>query len=592
MNSPETMSQNFSLKKIVIVAGTAAIVAGLLYFGYSVLVPRPNPCESLFEQTTMSTHQKIESLKKEGADYLEYAKMQTLARQAQQAALGLKTCCILFHEDKISFDEFVKCQNAFNGFETGIDRVNGLIAEIQASKQEGQTELAAYKNDRLLQTLQSLELHYKKLQGRIAHYAQRSPEMKAELVALSQFSVTTETEPNDAYKQATPVPMGTINAKLSEQDKKDYFKFEVPSGNILSLKFTPDEAAEPMNVSLRNAERHEIWYLEDVVPGVTKSTAVILNYSTGGTFFVVVSDGKGAYQMTLTVQGQNDAGSGNDAGDQIAKALEIEPNRTYPGQIGDFDTADWYQFEITPGHILNLALTPDSEAEAMNFSLRNYERNEIWNSEKITPGVTRSRRVITNTLTGSRYYLAVHDGKGVYTLEISTETQNDADSGTDAGDHIARAAAIKPGRSYTGELGGLDEEDWYQFDVANGSVLEFGFLPKPEGNAMIFSLLNSERKEVWQSGEVTPGVTKSGRLLMSSSSGGTYFLKVYHGGGTYHKEGEAMRLALRTLEQGVVGYAAEIFPGMTKTFEIPEDVDPPYFIRIFDGEGRYSIQIN
>ena len=53
-----------------------------------------------------------------------------------------------------------------------------------------------------------------------------------------------------------------------------------------------------------------------------------------------------------------------------------------------------------------------------------------------------------------------------------------------------------------------------------------------------------------------------------------------------------MRLALRTIEQDVVGYAAEIFPGMTKSFEIPEDVDPPYFIRIFHGEGRYSIQID
>ena len=638
---------------MIIVAGAAMLVTGLLYFGYTTLVPRSNPCESLFEQTTMSTHRKIESLKKEGTEYLDHARMQTLSRQIRNAALGLKTCCVLFHEDKISFDEFVKCQNSFNRFETGIDRVNGLIAEIQASKQDGQAELTAYKSNRLLQNLQGLELDYKKFQAIIDHYAQLSPDLRAELGTLSQSAVTIEAEPNDGYKQATAVPMGTINAKLSGQDIKDFFKFEVPSGNILHLEFTPDEAAKPMNISLRNTELHEIWYLEGVVPGVTQSTAVIMNSSSGGIFYAVVSDGNGHYQMNLTVQSQNDAGSGNDAADRIDKALEIEPGHTYPGQIGDFDTADWYQFEIIPGHILNLSVTPDSEAAAINFSLRNYERNEIWNFEKITPGVTKTNRVIASTLAGSRYYLAVHDGKGVYTIEILSEAQNDAGSGSDAGDHIARAAAINPGRFYTGELGGLDEEDWYQFEITNGSVLEFRFLPKTESNAIIFSLLNSELKEVWHSGELTPGISKTGRLLMNSSSGGTYFVKVYHGVGTYQlalhtkmqndagygtdagdrkaratvitsgqtftaelggldeedwftfepqkgekikficdKESKAIRLALRTREQGVVGYSAEIFPGMTRSFEIPEDVDPPYFIRIFDGEGKYSIQIN
>jgi hypothetical protein len=260
--------------------------------------------------------------------------------------------------------------------------------------------------------------------------------------------------------------------------------------------------------------------------------------------------------------------------------------------------------------------------------------------------------VITSTLSGGRYYLAIYDGKGGYTVEISAESQNDAASGTDAGDQLTRAAVVQPGRSYSGELGGLDEEDWYRFEISNGAVLEFTFMPQAQGNSMIFALYNSERKEVWHSGEVLPGVARSGRLLMNSTSGGPYFLKTHRGGGVYQlalhtkkqndagsgtdagdrkaraieissgqtftgelggldeedwyafepqkgeklkftcdREGELMRLSLRTLEQGAVGYAAEIFPGMTKSFEIPDDVDPPYLIRIFDGAGKYSIEI-
>ena len=97
----------------------------------------------------------------------------------------------------------------------------------------------------------------------------------------------------------------------------------------------------------------------------------------------------------------------------------------------------------------------------------------------------------------------------------------------------SRATAIASGRTFSGELGGLDEEDWYTFEPQKGEKLKFAC----------------------------------------------------------DRDSELMRLALRTLEQGEVGYAAEIFPGMTKSFEIPEEVNPPYFIRIFDGEGKYSIEI-
>jgi uncharacterized protein YkuJ len=652
MNSVETTSKTINIKKSIIIAGAVVFIAGLLYLGYTVFLSPPNPCESLFKQTTRSVHQKIEALEKESPPHLENAQIQKLSSQAQQAALSLKTCCILFHEDNVSFEEFLKCQDGFNNFEMAIDHINELIEEMKSAEQEEKKELVTYKSERLHQTLQGLDANFKTLQERIHHYTQRSPGMKAKHGLSFQPSVLTEAEPNDVFKQATEITMGNLTGALSESDKKDYFKFEVASGNILKLDFTPDEAAEPMKISLRNIERQEIWSLDTVVPGVTKSTKMVMNTTSGGTFFIIVSRGNGNYRLTLASWSQNDAGSGNDAADKIAKAMQIKPGRSYLGELGGFDGEDWYQFEIPPGHILNLAFRPDSEAEAMNFSLRNFERNEIWYFDKVTPGVTKSKRVITNSMSGGKYYLAAYDGQGAYTFEITSESQNDASSGTDAGDKITKAIEIRAGHSYTGELGGLDEEDWYQFEIPNGHIFEFAFTPAEDANVMVFELLNYERREVWRSGEVSPAVTKSGRLLMNSTSGGTYFLKVHFGGGVYQLdlhtksqndaefgtdagdriaraveiksgrsffgelggldqedwytfapqrgerlnftcdlESEPMRLELRTLEQGDVGYSAEIFPGMTKSFEIPEDVNPPYFIRIFDGRGKYSVEL-
>ncbi len=170
----------------------------------------------------------------------------------------------------------------------------------------------------------------------------------------------------------------------------------------------------------------------------------------------------------------------------------------------------------------------------MIFSLFNPERKEVWQSGEVIPGVTKSGRLLMNSSSGGTYFLKVYHGGGNYQVALHTKNQNDAGSGTDAGDRKARATGISSDQIFTGELGGLDEEDWYTFEPQKGEKLNF----------------------------------------------------------TCDKDSEAMRLALRTLEQGVVGYAAEVFPGMTRSFEIPENVDPPYFIRIFDGEGKYLIQIN
>lgn len=652
MNLSGTNSTQRNLKKPVITGVAAVILIFVAYFGYTVLSSRANPCESIFKQTANRVQRDIDSLKRDSNDLVDADQIQKLSRDSRQAALSLKTCCILFHEERISFNEFVQCQDDFKNFEMAIGRVTDLIGEIRQAKQQEQTELLGYKLERIHQTVNGLGQSSRHLQERISRYALQS-QATDHLAGSLPASFLAEVEPNDAYNQATQITIGKIGAELFDRQDTDFFKFEVPSGHILNLDFTPDEAGQPMKVSLRNAERQEIWNADNVVPGVTKSTRVVLNTTAGGMFFLVVSDGIGRYHAGLSTRSQNDAGSGNDAGDKITEAVEIKLGSSYLGELGGVDVEDWYQFDIAPGHILNLVFTPDPEAQAMNFSLRNFERNEIWYSDKVTPGVTRSKRMIMNSLSGGRYYLAAYDGQGSYSFEITAESQNDAGSGNDSGDSITRAVEIAPGRSYHGELGGLDEEDWYQIRLSNGHILELACTPSPESNPMIFSFYNYERQEIWHSGEITPGVTKSARLLMNSTSGGTYFVKAFHGSGIYqidlytksqndaesgkdagdkitraieinsgrfvsgelggldkedwytfvlqkgeklnftcNPESESMKMALHTRDRQAIGYSAEILPGVTKSFEIPQDVKPPYFIRIFDGQGRYSIQLN
>jgi len=113
------------------------------------------------------------------------------------------------------------------------------------------------------------------------------------------------------------------------------------------------------------------------------------------------------------------------------------------------------------------------------------------------------------------------------------ESQNDGDSGTDAGDIITEALKIKPGRSITGELGGLDKEDWYTFSPQVGKAIQF----------------------------------------------------------TSNEDGEPIKLSMGNVARRKVLYTAELTPGTTNTFEIPRDVRPPYFLKVYGGSSKYSFEI-
>jgi hypothetical protein len=169
----------------------------------------------------------------------------------------------------------------------------------------------------------------------------------------------------------------------------------------------------------------------------------------------------------------------------------------------------------------------------MKFSFRNVARDEIWYSEEVLPGVTKSERIMINNVTGGTFFLEAFYGSGPYEFEIISERQNDAGSGSDAGDRITEAIKIGPGHSITGELGGLDKEDWYTFSSQVGETIQF----------------------------------------------------------TSDKEGEPLKLSMGNVARRKDMYTAELTPGMTKTFEIPTGVKPPHFLKVYGGSSKYSFEI-
>ncbi|MGD9121389.1 MAG: hypothetical protein PVG59_11950, partial [Desulfobacterales bacterium] len=115
-------------KRIILAVGIVALVA-LGYLTYSNLKAKPDPCASIFDQTTVSLTEKIHILKKKGDTFINGDQFEALLAQAEQLTADLKTCCILFQDDKIVFDEFLKCQDDFRLYEQSIDRLSHQVAE-------------------------------------------------------------------------------------------------------------------------------------------------------------------------------------------------------------------------------------------------------------------------------------------------------------------------------------------------------------------------------------------------------------------------------------------------------------------------------
>jgi hypothetical protein len=640
------------MKKIIIVTAALLAIIGLGYFVYSNLISRGNPCAKIFEQSVSSLKGKISTLKEKGELILGREEIQKLSSQSKQIAVDLKTCCFLFNEDKIGFEEFVKCQDEFNQYERNIDRVSNLVDEAQTAKTQEQYDLLNLRLKHIERNIKDLQRISEHFQVQIKSLITRSAEEIKEPARIARKSAIAETEPNDSYNQGMEVSMGVVNGALSEDDRQDYFRFELGAGNILNLDFTPGNESENLKVALRNFEGSELWNSGETTSGVVKSTRMMMNNTSGGIYYAVVYSGIGPYQLDLFVESQNDGGSGADAGDSITKALDIKQGHSYLGELGGFDENDWYRFDVPAGHILNLAFTPKQSAESMKFSLRSFERSEIWYSGVVPPGDKKPKRVMMNNSSGGTYYLEASYGSGQYEFEIFTESQNDAGSQTDAGDKISEALKVETDRAYSGELGGYDDKDWYRFDILPGSVLKIALTTYEEGEPVKFSFRDAKRNRIWHIEDTFPGHTESTRVVVNNSAGGTYFLEAFYGSGPYEfevlmekqndgssgtdagdiitqalkidpgssitgelggldkedwytfspqegkaiqftsdKNGEPIKFSMGNVAHRKVLYTAELAPGVTKTFEIPRDVRPPYFLKVYGGSNKYSFEI-
>ena len=178
----------------------------------------------------------------------------------------------------------------------------------------------------------------------------------------------------------------------SGSDQQDWYFFSVCEGQDIIIDMTP-----PMgyNYDIGLWDEDEIEQATSTNSGSTPEHIEFTATMTGRWYLVIEwisGSGEAQYSFSVVMDGQNDAGTGNDAPDNFADAITISEG-AYHGYLDMNDPYDWYKFNVNDGDGIHFILSMKNIAYLSDFdiSLYNpsgefvYEEDYYYDDEMLYP---------------------------------------------------------------------------------------------------------------------------------------------------------------------------------------------------------------
>ncbi|MBU0497462.1 MAG: PPC domain-containing protein [Candidatus Thermoplasmatota archaeon] len=170
--------------------------------------------------------------------------------------------------------------------------------------------------------------------------------------------------------------------KLSASDDEDWYFFSVCNGQTIAVSL---DVPTGYNYDLGLWDKDGIEVATSTNGG---DTTEIINYvaTVSGSWYLRVHYISGTdeaqYILAISIVGQNDANSGNDAGDVFANAILITQG-TYYGYLDQFDPYDFYKFDVTNGDGLHFNLNVKAFTYLTDFdiSLYNPDGDKVYEED-------------------------------------------------------------------------------------------------------------------------------------------------------------------------------------------------------------------
>jgi len=279
-----------------------------------------------------------------------------------------------------------------------------------------------------------------------------------------------------AYTSSAPlVTSGFHSGYLCGDDGTDWYRINVPKNKFIYVNVTPNsnmrvDVVLKLYSSMDNQDSDTGVGLGDEV-GVCDFTQDAQEYGLG----ITLQEGFGAYNFTVEFGNQNDAGAGVDAGKEYLDAVWLD-NGTYQGQFVGFDTEDWYNINLSDGDAITVNCKP-----GVNSKIKVELHNHISGMsepllESMVSEFAGSNVTLHHCFNGASQaqirviYSDTYGPRDFYNFTVSKLTQNDAGSGTDAGETGGSAISIDNG-SYSAYMEDMDNTDVFKFNVPAGSTI-------------------------------------------------------------------------------------------------------------------------
>ncbi len=322
------------------------------------------------------------------------------------------------------------------------------------------------------------------------------------LLAISQLSFATETEPNNTYALANTLQLnisddGAINPFLDV----DWWKVTTGvEGKVV--------------ITLNPINKIYFWVEIYDADGVTKLSSKTLNTSfttqydgaAAGTFYVKVfayyANEKGSYSLSSNliepVQ-TNDL----EPNDKKSMALGLPLNGSTTGHLGYYnyqyrDTADWYKVTTNEDGILRIKLTP-ANGQYVWINIYNYNGTIVLGSGNSNA----SFFVSADGLAAGTYFIKVNCyytyGFAPYTLSDSLLKPTYAKDAEPNG-LATQALPLSENTSVTGHIGYYnsfirDTTDWYKIQTSIDGKLSFNLTPA-NGQYLLLTLYDADAKTI------------------------------------------------------------------------------------------------
>jgi len=327
---------------------------------------------------------------------------------------------------------------------------------------------------------------------------------------------------------------GQYEGFLKISDNEDWYAVEIAKGQIISVQLSTESGGGFYGSFIRENG--------SAISGssFSKGSPGSIDYCAGytGPIYIKISrsSGEGEYGLDIGLRSQDDGGSGADAGEAIEDSLLIGIGES-SGELKNADDTDLYSVEVSKGQIVSVQLSTESGGRFYGSFVA--ENGGSISGSSFSRGSPGSIDYCVD-YTGLLYIkITRSSGEGVYNLNVEVSNQNDADSGSDAGEEAETAIQIDAG-SVAGRLKHSDSEDWFVFQATSGDIITIEADPEDGLNYSV-ALRYTTKQGIATAGSITIS-DNPGEIRYCTKDSGSHYIRIHRSSG----EGEYIFSVLKT----------------------------------------------